>query len=82
MDEGVSLPSQPKTKAEYRAVFDSMLEEMQRLFRQMEDNRVEINRLRSRIEMKGARIDAALKELRSQVETLRETQSPHAERPA
>jgi hypothetical protein len=64
-------PSQPKTKAEYRAAFESMHREIGRLFQEMESNQTERDRVRAGIEVIGARIDAALQGLQSQLESLR-----------
>lgn len=42
----VTLP-EPRTEAEYQAAIDQMLTEMERLNRQMESDRKEIDRLKS-----------------------------------
>jgi uncharacterized protein YlxW (UPF0749 family) len=82
MEERISLPPQPKTAAEYRAAIQAILQEIRRLFAEMDRNQAEIDRMRTEIDAVGARTDTALQALQAQLEDLRKTGRPDAQRPA
>jgi chlorite dismutase len=79
MDERVSLASQPKTRAEYRAAIRAMLDEIRHLFAEMDENQAEFERKQARIEAIGRRTDATLVEIQQQLERLRRSEQRDVE---
>ncbi len=71
MDERLPLVTEPKTRAEYRAALQAVLDEVHRLFAEMDQNQVEFERRRVEFEAVGARTDANLKALEEQLKRLR-----------
>jgi hypothetical protein len=78
--EPLSVAPEPKTSAEYKAAIHMLLQEIRRLFSEMDQNRAEIERKRAEIEIFSARSDAALRRLRTELELLRAMSDRHAER--
>jgi chlorite dismutase len=80
MDESIPSASQLKTRAEYRAAIRGMLDEIHRLFAEMDQNRAEYERMRAQIEFFGARSDTTLGRIRNELEQLRTASRHNAER--
>ena len=78
--EPISVSPEPKTSAEYKAAIHLLLQEIRRLFSEMDQNQAEIERKRAEIDLFSARSDAALQRLRTELELLRATPDHHAER--
>lgn len=80
MDERMPLASEPKTRAEYRAAIREMLDELRRLFAEMDRNQEEFDR--NWAERKAARDQTrtTLDDLQAQLERLRHTGRRDAER--
>lgn len=64
MEERITLSREPRTAAEYRAAVDAMIGEMKRMNERMDQNRVEIDRLRE--ETKAIKADAEVIKARAQ----------------
>ena len=79
MDERVPLASPPKTRAEYRAAIRAMLDEIRRLFAEMDENQAEFERRRAEFEIVGARTEANLRALQEQLERLRQSEMKDAQ---
>jgi hypothetical protein len=79
MDERMPVASRPKTRAEYRAAIRGMLDEIRRLFAEMDENQSEFERRQAEFESVGARTDANLRALQEQLERLRRSEMKDAQ---
>ena len=68
MDE--TVPSQPKTAADYKAAFSYLLAEMDRVDERMDKDRAEIERLKIETQVIKARTSANLSRLQEQIDSL------------
>jgi hypothetical protein len=80
MDEHIPSVVPPKTRAEYRAELRAILDEISRLFREMDQSRAEYERMSAEIDFFSARSDATLERIRGELELLRTGCGHHAER--
>src|SRR5947207_94164 len=77
--ETVSEAAKPKTAPMYRAAIRAQLEEIDRLFAEMDQNQAEYERNCAEIDRVGARTDANLRAIREQLEWLRRTSAEDAD---